>query len=161
MENRSRQPWQQPEIIQLSELILASYRHWLQSELIPPATTPELTAKNLFEAPFVVLAHNTDADPIYTYGNRSALELWERDWEELVQMPSRQSAESSQQAQLVRNQLLADSRSYGYTEGFSGVRVSKSGKRICIEDVILWDLLDSAAQYQGQAAVFSKWTFLD
>ena len=107
MENRSRQPWQQPEIIQLSELILASYRHWLQSELIPPATTPELTAKNLFEAPFVVLAHNTDADPIYTYGNRSALELWERDWEELVQMPSRQSAESSQQAQLVRNQPRA------------------------------------------------------
>jgi len=155
-------PWLEPEIISHVQLILDNYRHWFGEELIDrEGLEKEAIAKNLFQAPCVVLAHNTAADPIYTYGNQTALDLWERTWDELLQMPSSQSAESLPQAQTVRNQILNDSRDFGYKAGFDGIRVTKNGRRVRIEDVKLWDLLDITGQYQGQAAVFSKWTFLD
>ncbi|MEB3226668.1 MAG: MEKHLA domain-containing protein [Synechococcus sp.] len=155
------QPWFTPEAIAQVQLILDNYCHWFKTELISRESSPEQQAKNLFEAPFVVLSHDTAADPVYTYGNQTALDLWERTWAELLQMPSRQSAESFNEAQTTRNQILRDSRALGFQAGFSGIRVRKSGQRIKIEDVKLWDLLDAAGEYRGQAAVFSKWTFLD
>lgn len=155
-------PWLEPEIVSHVQLILDNYRHWFGEELIDRERLGrKAIAHNLFQAPCVVLAHNNAADPIFTYGNQTALDLWERTWDELLQMPSRQSAESLAQAQTVRNQILNDSRDFGYKAGFDGIRVTKSGRRVCIEDVKLWDLLDTTGQYQGQAAVFSKWTFLD
>lgn len=155
------EPWQLESTIQQTQLILANYRRWFGEDLIAGDRPPLEQAKILFESPFVLLAHDTASDPIYTYGNQTALTLWERTWEELLQMPSRQSAENIDQAQAVRNQLLQDTRNFGYKTGFSGIRVSKSGQRIRIEDVKLWDLLDESGEYRGQAAVFSKWTFLD
>ncbi|WP_099240807.1 MEKHLA domain-containing protein [Synechococcus sp. BDU 130192] len=155
------QPWLTPAAITQVQLILDSYHHWFGADLIDRSESPQKQAAILFDAPLVVFSHGTEADPIYNYGSRLGLELWERSWEELLQMPSRQSAEPSAQVQAERNQLLASSRSYGFKTGFSGVRITKSGKRVRIEDVKLWDLLDSAGNYWGQAAVYSKWTDLD
>ncbi|MEZ6067919.1 MAG: MEKHLA domain-containing protein [Planctomycetaceae bacterium] len=45
-------------------------------------------AEALFEAPFVVVAHGTEADPILDYANRQALELWETDLPTLLAMLS-------------------------------------------------------------------------
>ncbi|MGB2925107.1 MAG: MEKHLA domain-containing protein [Limnothrix sp.] len=155
-------PWLEPSVVNHVQLILANYRHWFGEELIKSKElSDQAIAAKLFDAPYVVLAHDTAADPVYTYGNQTALNLWERSWTELLQMPSSQSAESSQTAQTVRNQILTDSRDFGFQSGFSGVRVSKSGRRLRIENVKLWDLLDTTGEYRGQAAVFSKWTFLD
>ncbi|ANV87719.1 MEKHLA domain-containing protein [Picosynechococcus sp. PCC 7117] len=155
------QPWLTPAAIAQVQLILDSYHHWFGADLIDRSESPQKQAAILFDAPLVVFSHGTEADPIYNYGSRLGLELWERSWEELLQMPSRQSAEPSAQVQAERNQLLASSRSYGFKTGFSGVRITKSGKRVRIEDVKLWDLLDPAGNYRGQAAVYSKWTNLD
>ena len=155
------EPWLQPTAIAQVQLILDNYCRWFGEELIARNGSATDQAIALFELPAVVLAHDTAASPIYTYGNQTAMNLWERSWDELLQMPSSQSAEASNQAQTVRNQLLEDSREFGYKSGFSGVRVSKSGRRIRIENVKLWDLLDTSNQYRGQAAVFSKWTYLD
>lgn len=49
----------------------------------------------LWEAPFAVLAHDKfqSEEPRFTYANQAALDLWEATWDELVGMPSRQSAE--------------------------------------------------------------------
>jgi hypothetical protein len=46
-------------------------------DLIDPARSPEAAADALFHAPFVVLSHNADPDPILTYGNQKALELFD------------------------------------------------------------------------------------
>lgn len=155
------EPWLQPDIVSHVQLILDNYFRWFGEELISRDRPPEIQAQILFESPFVVFSHGTEADPIYHYGSRLGLELWERSWTELLEMPSRRSAESAPEIQSERNELLAVSRSYGFKSGFSGIRVTKSRRRVHIEDVKLWDLLDEFGEYRGQAAVFSKWTFLD
>ena len=82
-----------------------------------------------------------------------------RSWAELTLLPSRQVASELEQRE--RNQALAESRDYGCKQDFSAVRITKSGRPVRIENVKLWDLLDTSGQYRGQAAVFSKWTFLE
>jgi hypothetical protein len=45
------------------------------------------------EAPFCALAHNTDRDPIFIYGNKGAQACFEYTWDELTSLRSRLSAE--------------------------------------------------------------------
>src|ERR1700743_3699348 len=45
------------------------------------------------DAPFVVLAHNTDADPRFIFANRAAQACFDYSWDEFVTLPSRLSAE--------------------------------------------------------------------
>ena len=56
------------------------------------------------DAPFVLLAHNTDQDPRFIYANKSAQECFEYSWDEFVALPSRLSAEQPNRAE--RQQLL-------------------------------------------------------
>lgn len=155
------EPWLETPAIAQVQLILDSYRHWFEAELISREGTPIEQAQRLFEAPMAVFSHGTEADPIYNYGSAQGLALWERSWAELTAMPSRQSAAESESEQQERYQVLTDSRNLGYKQDFSGTRITKSGRVVHIENFKLWDLLDTSGQYRGQAAVFSKWTFLD
>lgn len=47
----------------------------------------------LFEAPFVVLAHDFSEEPRFTYANQTALDLFEGSWDEIVGMESKKSAD--------------------------------------------------------------------
>jgi hypothetical protein len=70
-------------------------------------------------------------------------------------MPSRKCVEPVTQEE--RDRLLAAAATKGYIDNYSGVRISSTGKRFQIEDVILWNVLDEQNQRCGQAAVFSKY----
>jgi hypothetical protein len=150
-------PWQQAAIIIHSQLIIKSFQHWLGRSLLDVDGSPVDIAKALFEAPFVLAAHGTEADPIFNYGNRKALEQWQMSWDEFTRTPSRKSAEAIEQTE--RNRLLLESTTKGFSY-YSGVRITSTGKRFHIEDGILWNLLDEENQYCGQAAVFSKYQFI-
>jgi len=39
-------------------------------------------------------------------------------------------------------------------DGYSGMRIAKSGKRFMITDATVWNLIDERGLPQGQAAVF-------
>lgn len=119
--------------------------------------SPLETAKALFEASFVLASHGTELDPIFNYGNRKALELWELSWEEFTRIPSRRSAEEVVQEE--RDRLLAEAATKGFSY-YSGVRITSTAKRFEIQDGILWNLLDEQNQYYGQAAFFSNWKFI-
>ena len=112
-------------------------------------------AQALFEAPFVLVSHGIQPDPIFNYGNRRGLELWEFSWEDFTQMPSRKCVEPVTQQE--RDRLLAAAASKGYIDNYAGIRISSTGKRFQIEDVILWNVLDEQNQRCGQAAVFSSY----
>ena len=58
--------------------------------------------KSLYYAPFVVVSHNTDPDPIFNYANLTAQKLFEINWAEFTSFPSRQSAEVPNQAERAR-----------------------------------------------------------
>lgn len=136
-------------------LLRTSFRNLLGRELIDPELDDGEAARRLFDAPVVLLSHNADPDPILTYGNRQALDLFELAWDRLIRMPSRLTAELPNQAERAR--LLAEVAAKGYIDHYSGVRVSASGRRFLIEGAIVWNLIDEAGRYQGQAATFSNW----
>ncbi|MBD2666109.1 hypothetical protein B6N60_01791 [Richelia sinica FACHB-800] len=150
-------PWQQAAIIIHSQLIIKSFQRWLGRSLLDVDGSPVDIAKALFEAPFVLAAHGIEADPIFNYGNRKALEQWQMSWEEFTRTPSRKSAEAVEQTE--RNRLLAETTTQGFSY-FSGVRITSTGQRFRIEDGIVWNLLDEENQYCGQAAVYSKCQFI-
>ena len=85
--------WKTTKVIDWSQCLLNSYQKLLQRQLIARTNSPEEESERLFLAPFVVASHGIEPDPIYNYGNKVLLELWERDWQQLTSMPSRLSAE--------------------------------------------------------------------
>ncbi|HEY4485421.1 MAG TPA: MEKHLA domain-containing protein [Nitrospiria bacterium] len=139
-------------------LLLHSHIRLTGQELLPMTGTPIELAGRLFNAPFVVLSHGKQADPVLSYGNRAALTLWEMSWEEFTSTPSRLTAEAMDQAERAR--MLAEAAKQGWIKGYHGVRRSKTGKRFHFEDAILWNLVDAQGQYLGQAAMFKRWGYL-
>jgi hypothetical protein len=137
------------------ELLRRSLRHWTGRDLVAPELPPAEAARRVFEAPFVVLSHGADADPVLTYGNRAALALFDLTWEELTRMPSRLTAEAPDREERAR--LLAQVGANGYIDDYAGIRVSRTGRRFRIEGATVWNLLDAVGRRCGQAATFARW----
>lgn len=112
-------------------------------------------AQRLYAAPFVVLSHGTEPDPLFNYANLAAQRLFELTWDEFVGMPSRLSAEAPERSE--RERLLARVSADGYIDDYSGVRISKSGRRFRILRATVWNLADTLGRPIGQAAAFSDW----
>ena len=115
-------------------------------------------ARALYHAPFVVLAHGTGDDPLFTYANLAAQHRFELPWAEIVGMPSRFSAEPL--ARDERQRLLERVARDGYIDDYSGVRITKSGRRFMIRRATVWNLIDAHGDKMGQAATFSDWQAL-
>lgn len=106
----------------------------------------------LWEAPRAIVAHGTEADPVFFYGNRLALQLFEMSFDEFARLPSRFSAEPMVREE--RAALLEKVAQQGYVDGYSGMRIAKSGRGFIISDGAVWNLVDEAGVLHGQAAVF-------
>lgn len=141
-----------------AELILSSLFRMTGRNLVDPRLPAGDRYRSLFEAPFCVVSHNTEPDPVFNYGNKAALELFEMTWGDFTNLPSRLSAE--QQTRQERERLLARVTEYGFIEDYKGVRVSSSGKRFFIDDSVVWNLMDENGIYRGQAAVLYTWSKL-
>jgi hypothetical protein len=118
-----------------------------------------VSAAALWTAPCAILAHGIEPDPLFFYGNRLALELFEVTAQQLLRMPSRLSAETVDRAERAR--LLDQVSRRGVIEDYAGVRISATGRRFRIERAVVWNLIDRAGDLHGQAAAFDAWTRLD
>jgi hypothetical protein len=150
--------WADPAVIRWNQLLLDSFRRWLGRELIERRGSPKEQAKALYHAPFVVVSHGMEDDPILKYGNKAALDLWELDWERFTKTPSRLTAEPVNQAE--RAWMLAQAREKGFIDDYKGVRISGTGKRFLVEQAIVWNVVGAEGEQIGQAATFSRWTFM-
>jgi len=148
-----------PASIARVELLLDSFARLLGRELVSREGSPTEQAARLFQAPFVVVSHGTEADPVLAYGNTRALALWQMTWEELTRTPSRLTAEPVHRDERAR--LLARTRAHGFVDDYSGIRISKTGRRFRIERAIVWNVTDAAGEHRGQAATFDRWTPLE
>ena len=135
-----------------------SFRSRLGQDLVDPCLSPVEASLLIYRAPYVVVSHGLGPDPVFNYGNQAALNLFEMSWLEFTRLPSRQSAEPPNQAE--RAELLAQVARQGYIRHYSGVRIAKSGRRFCIKDVTVWNLVDDQGADYGQAALYSAWEFL-
>jgi hypothetical protein len=113
----------------------------------------------LWTAPHVIVAHGTQADPVFFFGNRAALARFETDWATFTAMSSRLSAEPMLRAQ--RQALLDRVARDGFIADYAGIRIAVTGRRFRIEGATVWMLIDSAGAVHGQAAAFDRWTALD
>ena len=149
-------PWQQDAVIRHSQRLLHSFQHWTGHTLIDPTNSPILVSERLFEASFVLVSHGTELDPIFNYGNRKALELWQLDWEAFTNLPSRCSAEPVEQSE--REFMLAQVKKQGFISKHEGIRIKSTGERFKFESGTIWNVLDEEQIPCGQAATFSSWT---
>jgi len=150
--------WQNTAVIAHSQILARSLKHWTGRELLPGDFSPAELAEKIYHAPFVVVSHGTEADPVLNYGNAAALALWEMSWEELTRTPSRLTAEAPNREERAR--LLAAVTQRGFIDDYSGVRISKSGRRFKISRATVWNLITESGQPCGQAARFDRWEFL-
>lgn len=147
-----------PFIIQHSWLLADSFRKVTGQLLLPQDSSPETFAQNLYQAPFVLLSHGTQSDPVFNYANQTAQDLWEMPWTEFTQLPSRLSAEPVAVAE--RQAMLEEAKLKGFISNYNGVRISSTSKRFIIKNAILWNIHDATGTYHGQAATFKEWEFL-
>jgi hypothetical protein len=150
--------WERATVIAWTEILCRSYSQLLGKELLDSSLDAKERAKQLFFAPFVLVSHGTEGDPILNYGNQTALKLWELDWETFTRIPSRRTAEPIDQS--ARETLLQQVTKQGYIDNYRGVRISSTGRRFEIDRAIVWNLTTTAGEYCGQAATFANWSFL-
>ncbi len=149
------QPWMENNWVQHTQILLNSFRRFAGRDLILRTGDPIQEARKIFEAPYVVVSHGTQEDPVMNYGNRAALNLWEMDIPTLTSMPSRLTAEPMHRDE--RAQLMDRAARDGFVDDYQGVRISSTGKRFRIEEAIIWNLVDEEGTPVGQAATFSEW----
>ena len=150
--------WKTDFAIAHTACLARSLKRWTGRELFPGVSNPIELSQKVFEATFIIVSHGTEIDPILNYGNRAALALWEMSWEELTRTPSRLTAEAPNREERAR--LLEVVTRRGFIDDYSGIRISKSGRRFRITQATVWNLLDGRKTYAGQAAMFSQWDFL-
>lgn len=150
--------WQEEFIVAHAQTLARSFKHFTQRDLLAGNFPASEFSEKLFDAPFVLVSHGTQADPVLNYGNRAALALWEMSWDEFTRTPSRLTAEAPNREERAR--LLAAVTAYGFIDDYSGVRISKTGRRFKISRATVWNLVSADGNPYGQAAMFAQWEFL-
>jgi hypothetical protein len=130
-------------------LIAASYARLLGRPLVESRDAVQA----LWEAPLAIVAHGTEADPLFFFANRAALDAFNASLDQFLGMPSRLSAEAPDRAE--RQALLDRVSARGFADDYAGVRVALTGERFRIAGATVWNLIDEAGVMQGQAAAFS------
>ena len=133
-------------------LLTRSYARLVGTPLVPEGCDQ---AWLYHEAPFAVVAHNTDPDPRFIYANKTAQACFEYPWHEFIQLRSRFSAEEPNRFE--RQRLLESVSQKGFVTGYSGLRIASSGRRFWIEGGVVWQLMNEIGISFGQAAVFHSW----
>lgn len=135
--------WQRDWVQQLD----ASLRRFVGESLVEP--------KALFEDPDVVCVSHRGDNPVFNYATQAGLDLFEMTWDEFVRTPSRHSAPDGDD-RVERERLLATVTRDNYIRDYRGLRVSKTGRRFYINNVLVWNVVDDEAKIIGQAARFRR-----
>lgn len=136
--------------LETADLLCLSFKRLTGKPLL---TSGADLGQRLYEAPFAVLAHDTQPDPIFFYANLAAQKVFEITWDEIVTLPSRVSAEAPNQTERAR--LLEEVKRNGFISNYSGVRISKTGRRFLVQNATVWNLTNNDGVYCGQAATFA------
>lgn len=139
-------------------LLCANFQRCTGRPLVDLSSGLHQAAALLDSASFAVVSHDTQADPVFNYANRRALELFEMDWVEFTRLPSRLSAEPLNREERAR--LLERVARDGYVGDYCGVRISNKGRRFLIRNATVWNLIDPAGAPYGQAALITHWEML-
>ena len=110
-------------------------------------------ATTLYSAPFALVSHGTEDDPVFNYANVFAQRLFGYAWDEFVTLPSRLSARAPERDE--RTRLLELVTRQGFIGDYSGIRVRRDGTLFRISRATVWNVIDAQGVLRGQAAMFS------
>lgn len=111
--------------------------------------------EGLWQSPLAIVAHDIAPDPVFFYGNRTALTLFEMDFASFTRLPSRFSAEPL--ARDERARALERVARDGFIDDYAGIRISSTGRRFRIERATVWNVTRRDGAPVGQAAAFARW----
>jgi hypothetical protein len=132
-------------------LIAESFARLLGQPLVAPGDD---VIAALWTARQAIVAHGTEPDPLFFFGNSAALAGFGYAAEAFVGLPSRLSAEAPERGE--RQTLLDRVTAHGFITDYAGVRIDAAGRRFRIEHAIVWNLVDEAGALHGQAATFAR-----
>ena len=141
----------EPALTARIALIATSHRRLTGRELVSPGSADPVAA--LWQAPQAIVAHDTQADPVFFFGNAAALTAFECDFAAFTRLPSRLSAEPALREERAR--FMARVAAEGFVDDYSGWRVSQKGRRFLIPRGTVWNLVDAGGTVWGQAAAFA------
>ena len=138
-----------------AQLLADSYLRLVGKPLLPASVPAHAAAHWLYhDAPFGLLAHNTEPDPVFVYGNQRAQTLFGYNWQELTALPSRLSAAAPQRGE--REQFLQRVARDGYVSDYRGERITKHRRYFWITGATVWQLRDAQGSVRGQAAMIPE-----
>ena len=115
-------------------------------------TSPEELDQN---ERFGILSHGTQQDPIYNYGNKASLLLFDETLENLCQTPSRYSTVESLMQD--REQLIQQIADVGYGTITNALRTTTRGKLFVMETIWIWHVHHpNNGQRIGLAALYDR-----
>lgn len=140
-----------------ARLLWSSYKRWTGRDLVE--LQPGISLREQLDtAPCIILSHGTEADPVLNYGNEAAKRLWEMDEEQFAKTPSRLTAEPMEREE--RERFFEQVTTNGYVDDYTGIRISRTGKRFYIKQATVWNLIGDDGIYHGQAATFRSYTYI-
>ena len=135
-----------------AKLLITSYNRLTGKKLINDTPLNFNIGEGLFNAELVVVSHGIEDDPIFNYGNKLALKVFELSWPDFTILPSRRSAKPL--AREERKALLKRVSTSGFIDDYQGLRVSSTGRTFWIKGATVWNVVDDIGIFRGQAAMF-------
>ncbi|GEN10453.1 MEKHLA domain-containing protein [Myxococcus fulvus] len=147
------------EVLPVLKMLDTSYQRHFSKPLgvgfcpsyIEHASDPTRLAWVHAEAPFLLLAQDAQAEPVFFYSNAAASRQFGYSAEEFLRMPARLSAPPDGQKQ--RAVLVQSVEERGFLTGYSGIRVTQGGKLFRIRDSELWRVEDPQGTHRGMGAL--------
>jgi hypothetical protein len=112
------------------------------------------SGRDVWVGDFALLTHRGDPQAMLNYGNRFALDLWECDWDHFI--ATRSSATAPKEGRAAREAMMHQVTQNGFVSGYSGERISRTGRLFLIQDVTIWRLLEENGESFGIAAFFHR-----
>eukprot|EP00271_Cylindrocystis_brebissonii_P002248 TRINITY_DN12699_c0_g1_i1.p1 TRINITY_DN12699_c0_g1~~TRINITY_DN12699_c0_g1_i1.p1 ORF type:complete len:256 (-),score=42.92 TRINITY_DN12699_c0_g1_i1:548-1315(-) len=144
-------PYLSGEVIMHSLAVIDSYFRATGKPIFPSSVEISVAAKALWELPRVVVTQGTEEDPLYNYGNKAALDLFEMDWPTFTSSVARKWAPEEEQT---AHSELVKSAVQGVQDIGGLVRVTSSGQTFKISQGAWWALTTLDGEPFGQGAVF-------
>ena len=80
-------------------MLVSSFKLLTGKNILVSGTDSESISREIFFAPYAVMSHGTEEDPVFNYANQCALDLFEITWENFINLPSKYSAEADSQGE--------------------------------------------------------------
>ncbi len=150
--------WLTKKSLKTASQILRSYHNTFNQALIPFAQNYQTEIKLaiiLFNLQAPVIAHDNSTEPHIIYANKSALLLWGRCWDEMIDLPSKMTA--PEEVRLERKAMLNAITKNNAIKNYEGIRINKKGEQFRISNACIWMLENEQGGEIGQAATFNSW----